>query len=113
MHSAAVYELKDRIFVYPLQQTTAGLGLASEPYVSLPLDVEPESLGNAVLTALSQSGKTVPHPTSWTGSDKPRLEAAGVKSQAAFHAGARSISVERDEVLRLEPSRNGGSKRKT
>jgi hypothetical protein len=110
MHCAAVYQLKDRMFVHPWQQTTAGLGIASEPYVSLPLDARPDSLGNLVLSALSKSGQTVPHPTIWRGLDKPRLEAAGVKSEKAFQTGARSVSVERGQAFRLEPSRNGGSK---
>ena len=110
MHSAAVYELKDRILIHPWQQTTTGLGIASEPYASLPLDAGPEALGNSVLSALSKSGQTVPHPTVWKGLDKPRLEAAGVKSEKAFQSGARSIRVERGQAFRLEPSRNGGSK---
>jgi hypothetical protein len=110
MHSAAVYELKDRILVHPWQQTTAGLGIASEPYIGLPLDAEPKSLGNSVLSALSHSGQTVPHPMTWKGLDKPRLEAAGVKSEKAFQSGARSVGVERGQAFRLEPSRNGGSK---
>ena len=110
MHSAAVYQLKDKILVHPWQQTTAGLGIASAPYVSLPLDAAPESLGNAVFSALSHSGRTVPHPLSWKALDKPRLQAAGVKSDKAFQSGARSVSVERGQEFRLEPSRNGGSK---
>ena len=76
----------------------------------MPLDAELESLGTSVLTALSKSGRTVPHPTMWKGLDKPRLEAAGVKSEKAFQSGARSVRVERGQVRRLEPSRNGGSK---
>ena len=110
MHSAAVYQLKDRILIHPWQQTTAGLGIASEPYVSLPLDAEPASLGNSIFIALSKSGQTVPHPTTWKGLDKPRLEAASVTSEKAFQTGARSVCVERGQAFRLEPSRNGGSK---
>jgi hypothetical protein len=109
MHSAAVYELKDRILVHSWQQTTAGLGIASEPYIGLPRDAGPEALGNSILSALKKSGQTVPHPTTWKGLDKPRLEAAGVKSEKAFQTGARSVSVERGQAFRLEPSRNGGS----
>ena len=98
------------MFVHPWQQTTAGLGIASEPYVSLPLDARPDSLGNSVNSALSKSGQTVPHPTIWKGLDKLRLKAAGVKSEKAFQTGARSVSIERGQVFRLEPSCNGGSK---
>jgi hypothetical protein len=107
---AAVYELKDRILIHPWQQTTTGLGIASAPYVSVPLNAESKSLGDSVLIALSISGQTVPHPKTWKGLDKPRLEAAGVKSEKAFQTGARSVSVERGQAFRLEPSRNGGSR---
>ena len=31
MNSAALYRLRDRIFIHPWQKTTAGLGIASEP----------------------------------------------------------------------------------
>ena len=45
------------------------------------------------------------------GLGKPRLKAAGVKSEKAFQTGARSSSVERvGQAVRLEPSRNGGAK---
>jgi hypothetical protein len=111
MHSAAVYRLKDRILVHPWQQTTAGLGIACGPYTSLPLDVDASALGESVFAALSQSGQTVPHPSSWKGLDGARLKAAGVKSEKAFQSGARSLTVERaGPSFRLEPSRNGGSK---
>jgi hypothetical protein len=111
LHRAAVYQLKDRILVHPWQQTPAGLGIASGPYVSLPLDADAAALGSAVLAALSRSGQTVPHPSDWKGLSAPRLEAAGVRSEKAFQSGARSVDVERDDrAFRIEPSRNGGSK---
>ena len=111
MHSAAIYLLKDRVLVHPWERTAVGLGIASEPFVSLPVDANPDTLGKAILTALSHSGQTVPHPRSWKGLDTPRLKAAGVKSERAFQSGTRSLSVERGaESFRIEPSRNGGTK---
>lgn len=111
MQSAAVYELKDRVLIHPWQRTTAGLSMASEPYVSLPLDVDAKSLGTSVLHALEASGRTVPHPTSWRGLEAARLKAAGVKSERAFQLNARSVSVDRaGDSLRIEPSRNGGTR---
>lgn len=108
--SAAVYQLKDRILVHPWQQTTTGLGMSSEPYVALPLDADAAALGNCVLAALAESGKTVPHPASAKGLAAPRLKAAGVKSEKAFQAGSRSVMVERaGKLIRIEPSRNGGT----
>jgi hypothetical protein len=111
MHSAAVYQLRDRVLIHPWQRTTTGLGIASEPYISLPLDANFTALGNCVLTALTHSGQSVPHPSSWKGLEAPRLKAAGVKSEKAFQSGARSLTVDRvDQALRIEPSRNGGTK---
>lgn len=110
MQRVAIYELKDRFLVHPWQRTTAGLGMASEPYVCLPLDADPKTLGESVLKALSLSDRTVPHPASWKGLATARLDAAGVKSEKAFHSGARGLTVERGtEAFRIEPSHNGGS----
>jgi hypothetical protein len=111
MHSAAVYQLKDRVLIHPWQQTTMGLSIASEPYVSLPLDADAAALGDSLLTALSLSGRTVPHPTSWKRLGAARLSAAGVKSERAFQLGTRSLMAQREaQGVRLEPSRNGGTK---
>ena len=110
-HSAAIYQLKDRVLIHPWQITTMGLGIASEPYVSLPLDADTRTLGESVLKALSLSGRTVAHPTSWKELGTARLTAAGVKSEKAFQSGARSLSAERAaQGIRIEPSRNGGTR---
>jgi hypothetical protein len=109
--SAAVYQLKDRILVHPWQHTDMGLGIASEPYLALPLEVDAATLGKSVLHALSESGRTIPHPTVWKGQGAARLKVAGAQSERVFHSGARYVSVERrrDGFL-IEPSRNGGTK---
>ena len=82
MTLAGIYQLKDRIFIHPWQLTETGLGMGTEPYVALPLEVEPANLGKAALDALNQSGRTVPHPTDWKAQRAARLKAAGVKSAA-------------------------------
>ena len=111
MKSAAVYQLKDRILVHPWQQTDMGLGIASEPYVAIPLEADVVKLGASILHVLGESGRTVPHPTVWKGQAAPRLKAAGVKSERAFQDGARYVRVERTHRgFLIEPSRNGGTK---
>ena len=111
MQSAAVYQLKDRVLIHPWHQTTTGLGVASDPYVTLPLDVDSKTLGASVLSVLASSGRTVPHPKSWKGLEAPRLKAAGVRTERAFQLSARSVVVDRAaETLRIEPSRNGGAR---
>jgi hypothetical protein len=110
VRSAAIYALEDRILLHPWQRTTEGLEIASEPYVCVPADVDAERLGEVVLGVLSAPGQILPHPTSWKGLAKPRLEAAGVKSESAFMLGTRSVAVEwLNEGLRFEATRNGGS----
>jgi hypothetical protein len=110
MRSAAIYLLKDRMLLHPWQQTTEGLGIGSEPYVTLPPEVSAFRLGEVLLGTLSASGQTVPHPKLWTEVAKPRLAAAGVKSEKAFQAGTRSVTVDwQDDTLRFEPTRNGGA----
>jgi hypothetical protein len=111
MLGAAVYLLRDRILLHPYQRTTVGLGLASEPYITLGLDCPSDSLGVAVLDALSQSGRTVPHPTTWNGLTKPLISAAGAKSWRELQMQARYVGVtSTTEGVRIEPSHNGGSK---
>jgi hypothetical protein len=99
------------MLVHPWQRTTMGLSIASEPYVSLPLDADAKVLVDSVLNALSLSARTVSHPTSWKDLSTARLNAAGVRSEKAFQLGARSLSIERGaQGFRIEPSRNGGAK---
>jgi hypothetical protein len=110
MKSAAVHQLKDRILLHPWQQTEMGLGIASEPYLALPIDADAGKLGKSILDALGNSGRTVPHPTVWKGQDASRLKAAGVRSERAFQEGARYVRVEHTQAgFLIEPSRNGGT----
>ena len=107
---AAIHQLKDRLFIHPWQVTDMGLGIASEPYVASPLEVDSASLGNSALEALNQSGRTVRHPSDWKGQAGPRLRAAGVKSEKAFQTHACYVSIELDgSQLLVEPWRNGGT----
>ena len=110
MDSVAVYQLKDRLLVHPWNKTTMGLGMATEPYLALPLEAGSKAVGEAVLAAMAQSGRTVGHPTAWKGLSAPLLKAAGVKSERAFQAGSRYVSVDRrDGGYVIGPTRNGGT----
>jgi hypothetical protein len=111
MYSVGVYQFKDRFLVHPWNKTTMGLGMATEPYVALPLDTDANVLGKAVLDALAQSGRTIQHPTQWKGLAAPRLKAAGVRSERAFQSGSRYVNVDRQDGGYLVcPSRNGGTR---
>jgi len=111
MRLASAYRLRDRFFFHPNSKTTAGGWLATPPYVSVPLDAGPEALGEAVAEALAASVVGIPHPTSWAGLSKPRLDAAGSRSEAAFGRGARLVQVLLDATtMTVEATHNGGSK---
>jgi len=108
MQRASLFQLKDRYLVHPESRTTSGLWLAVPDYVTLSLNTSPNELGAALGRALDQSVDGVPHPKVWTGLSKPRLDAAGVRSESAFVRGACCVGVRRSEEMVLKPSRNGG-----
>jgi len=110
MKRASAYRLRDRFLIHPESRTTSGVWLEMAPYVSVPLDSGPETMGEAIASALAASGSVVPHPTSWTGLSKPRLDAAGSKSEADFMRGARMVNVVLDGTgMRFEATHNGGT----
>ncbi len=114
MRRACAYRLRDRFLFHPESETTAGVWLATAPYVSAPLDSGPGTLGEAIAAALAASVSGVPHPISWAGLTKPRLDAAGSKSEAIFMRGARLVSVSQDgTTMTLEATHNGGAKGET
>jgi len=111
MRRACAYRLRDRYLFHPESSTMSGGWLATAPYVSAPLDSGPETLGEAIAAALAASVSGVPHPTSWTGLSKPRLDAAGARSETAFTHGTRLVSVSlRATTIALEATHNGGTK---
>jgi hypothetical protein len=113
MRRASAYRLRDRFLFCPEAKTTSGVWLATAPYVSAPLDSGPETLGEAIAAALAASGSAVPHPTSWTGLSKARLDAAGSRSETDFMRGAQLVSVTLDAAtMTLEATHNGGTKGK-
>jgi hypothetical protein len=110
MKRAGIYRLKDRILIHPWQLTDMGLGVATEPYVVLPLDVDSAKLGLSARETLNQSGQTVRDTTDWKALAAARLKAAGVKSQKAFQTNASYVCLHlSDKQLLVEPSRNGGT----
>ncbi len=111
MQSAAAYKLADRILVHPWNTTTSGVGIAGEPYLTLPPEADHETLGISMLRALAACREGVPHPSSWKGLAAPRLKAAGVRSEAAFAKMAFLVTVSQSgRRIVCEPSRNGGVK---
>ena len=111
MKRTSAYRLRDRFFVYPESKTSAGVWLATGPFTSAPLDAAPHALGDLIATALEMSLAGVPHPSSWVGLAKPRLEAAGKNSEADFMRGAQLVCVAAEPPeLTLHATHNGGAK---
>lgn len=110
IRSATVYRLNTRFVVYPVNTTTAGVGIASEPYIVLPLPASALDLGRAINHALDSYRNDIPHPLNWKGLSRPRLAAAGVRSEAALHELASMVAVTFDgNVLTFTPQRNRGA----
>ena len=110
MQIASIYRLKDRLLVHANSRTTAGVWMATEPFLPFPLDSSPSDIGNAVSLALAASLDKVPHPNDWRATSGPRLSAAGVRSERSFQASAALVTITRNETgYVIEPHRNGGA----
>lgn len=109
MQMANAYRLRDRYLIHPSKRTSAGGWLAQPDFVCLPLHASPEVLGKAVLHSLAQSVGVLPHPTVWAGLSKPRLAAAGVRSEKAFMRGTALVDISLETEMALRPTENGGT----
>jgi hypothetical protein len=110
MKAACVYQLKDRFLVHAESRTTAGVWLASEPFLVLPNHPTFEEIGKALLQALDNSSNDAPHPVDWKAVHAPRLAAAGVKTERSFQEGAKLVRVSSQErQYIIEPYLNGGA----
>ncbi len=108
---ASLYQRGERILTYPEHQTVAGFYISGEPYEAV-ADLDPQSVGEAVLRALedSRTGVAELAPDEWGALARRRLEAAGARSESAFMRGAKLVSIERRaELLQIIPHKNGGA----
>jgi len=110
VQSAVAYSANGKIIVGPVNRTTMGVGLEVDPRVYLPI-VSDLALG--IKHALAMSAKVVEHPSQgeWKGFFKPFLDAAGVRSYAAFMKDAKRVSIcIVDGQIKITPQRNLGSR---
>jgi hypothetical protein len=111
MKSAVAYKKGDAYYLHSSSKTTAGVWIATAPFLKIETNSTPSTKGGAILLALDASHDAIPHPTNWAGLISPLLELAGVKSWATFMKHAKCLNVEADgERFRLIPNRNLGSK---
>jgi hypothetical protein len=77
----------DKIRMHANGQTPDGLGIALEPFLTLPLDAADEALLEAVQACLRHSGRELPHQA-WTAGDTAAYYAKlGVASRQALGRG--------------------------
>jgi hypothetical protein len=106
MKSASVYWRNGAYFVHPLASSRGGApSLFIGPVVKLEDGADRAVLGAAVMQALEESRHDEPWPKQWKGRTQPLLDAAGVKSDSAFHKGLKSVRVDlKDGIVDILPT---------
>jgi hypothetical protein len=112
--SAAVILWRDWLLVHSWSVTTAGVGVASAPFLRVSSDASDEEIGVTVLDAIAGSKRDVPHPSpsDFPSVLKPLLHLAGVRSNTQLMKDARAIDVRRTgEKFQIISTTNLGPRR--
>lgn len=110
MKSATVYSRLGRFYVHASSRTTAGVWIATPPFIQVEAGATSSDLGRSVFQALSSSQSEVPHPTKWSSLMAPLLAHAGVKTWETFTRKSQCLTLEATENrIKLIPSRNLGA----
>lgn len=110
MQKAGVYLRSGVILVHPHASTTAGVWIVTKP-ISVLKDIEPISLGKAIVNALNQSEVGIQHPTDWKQVNNLLPNAIGIKNVSTFYKSAKCIDIElEDGIITITPTRNLGVK---
>jgi hypothetical protein len=108
MKRAAAYKREMKIYFHSDSKTTAGVWIATAPFVALEESDLPPRKGNCLREVLGHSQEGVPHPTRWDLFD-PMLKLAGVKSWSKFVKSTASCSVELEgDQFQFIPYKNLG-----
>lgn len=109
--SAGIYERKGSLYITSSLRTEDGLWIQDGPCTKLDSTATTVAIGDAVLEALSRSGRIIPHPTEWKSVDEDNaiLETAGIKRWSTFRKRSRYLSVALLDELTLTPTANEGS----
>jgi len=111
MKAATVYRRGNHIYLHASSKTTAGVWIATPPFIKTDCGSSPSDIGKSVLEALDGSHTPVPHPTKWNGLIAPLLEQAGVKSWGTFMRKAHCLDLEvAEDRLKLIPHRHLGAR---
>jgi hypothetical protein len=108
---AVVYLRGGALFIRAESETTTHAWIETGPCTVLPLATTPDILGNAIEVALAESRTGVPHPhqKSWPEVIKPTLDAAKVRTWAAFARTARAVGVRASDDVLIESFERRGS----
>ena len=109
--ATAIYERKGVYLFHSQSKTTAGVWLATEPFLRLETNCSSDDRAVAALKALASSKESIPHPMPPVSRFQPMYELAKVKSWGQFIKGSRLVSIrmDRDKML-VKPYRNKGGK---
>lgn len=108
LRMASIYRRQGKYYVTASSKTRDGFWLEEGP-VDVLDDVA--AVAGAVRTALQRSTHGIRSPKDWSNRVNRVVEAAGLKRYSAFAKDAAYVSVDqKDGVVRLVPSRNGGSR---
>jgi hypothetical protein len=96
MNRASLFLRGDAMFLHADSETTAGVWIATEPFLRLEASISDIELGKAIQRALQGSKRQVPHPQFRAGMSlvAPLLKLAGVKTWRAFERGAKCVSIQ-------------------
>jgi len=109
MKRANIYKRKNVIYLHSSSMTTAGIWMATQPFVAIDISEDDVVKVNHIKNALEQSREYVPHPVRSSNLFEPILKLAGVTSYSEFTESARSCSIELEgRRLRFIPYRNLG-----
>jgi hypothetical protein len=109
MKCATTYKRKGKIFFHSSSKTTAGVWIATGPFLSIEDSEQSSKKGNYIKEVLKSSEEGITHPNSWENLFEPILNLAGVKSWSTFAKSAISCSIElENDELQFIPNRNLG-----
>ena len=111
MKCATIYKRKDKLYFHSSSRTTAGVWIATGPFLTLEDREQPSTKGKFLKEVLGASVEEIAHPTSWGNLFEPILKLANVKSWATFAKSADCCHAELEgNKLCFIPQRNLGPK---
>jgi len=111
MKIGTAYKKGTGVYLHSSSQTTAGVWVASSPFLKVETAATEAAEGEAVIAVLNASKESVPHPAreEWGQVFAPMLNLAGASSLGAFEKDAVCCGLEvEDGQLSIIPHRKRG-----